>query len=189
MAKGLTKLLSNLGVEKGKGVVANAVNVSKNGGAAYKRAMTANGLGDRMSAKISSGFEGVSKAMQSDEFKALDQAKQKAYSDQFIAAQALADDLKGMNSTKDVVKTIAEGRALGRSTAVYGPKFSDYVAASKEVAKDYFWTGATKGQRAARIGTVAAGYGVATGTARYISGGSAQYNSKGERDIAGIPFM
>lgn len=171
MAKGLTKLLSNLGVEKGKGVVANAVNVSKNGGAAYKRAMTANGLGDRMSAKISAGFEDASKAMQSDKFK------------------ALADDLKGMNSAKDVVKTMADGRALGRSVTAQRPNFSDYVAASKEVAKDYFWTGATKGQRVARIGTAAAGYGVATGTARYISGGSVQYNSKGERDIAGIPFM
>lgn len=189
MGKGFTKILSNLGVEKGKGVVSNAVNVAKNGGAAYKKAMSTNGLGDRMSSKISAGVEDVAKAMQTDEFKALDQAAQAAYRDQFIAAQTLVEDLKGLNSSTDVVKTIAEGRALGRGSTVDGPGFTDYLAASREVAKDYFWTGATKGQRAVRFGTVAAGYGVASGTTRYLSGGSMTYNSKGERDIAGIPFM
>lgn len=190
MGKGFTKILSNLGVEKGKGVVSNAVSVAKNGGAAYKKAMTSNdGLGERMSSKVSSGLEDFTKTMQSEEFKAWDQAAQAAYNDKFVAAQTLAEDLKRVNSPTDVVKTIAEGRALGRGSLDDAAGFTDYLAASREVAKDYFWTGATKGQRAVRFGTVAAGYGVASGTTRYLSGGSMTYNSKGERDIAGIPFM
>lgn len=55
-------------------------------------------------------------------------------------------------------------------------------------AKDYFVGGGFK-QNSARIGAAAGIYGAAAIGGRAISGGGATYNSQGQRDIAGIPFI
>ena len=61
----------------------------------------------------------------------------------------------------------------------------DFVAGA---TKEYFTNG-SKAELAARYGTIAGGYvGGALGI-RYADGGTATRNSKGERDIAGIPFI
>lgn len=60
--------------------------------------------------------------------------------------------------------------------------------AGGDLATHYFLGGGAK-TSAVRIGTAAAGYGAVTGAARYMSGGSMSYNSRGEKDIAGIPFV
>ena len=57
------------------------------------------------------------------------------------------------------------------------------------VAREYLWDGATKGQRAARIGAVAAGYVGVNAVGRALTGGDMRHNRKGEDDIAGIPFL
>lgn len=189
LKEGLTSVASNLGIEKGASVVTNAVNVAKNGGRAYKKAMVSSGMGDRISGTLNNAADALGEAMKTPEFKALSPKEKKAFRDQHRVTKATASDLRGMESPKEIFNRIAEGRAMGRDIKSDGPVLSDYAVAGGLVAKDYLWDGATKAQRATRIGTVAAGYGVASGAARYVSGGSTMYNSKGERDIAGVPFM
>ena len=54
--------------------------------------------------------------------------------------------------------------------------------------KDYYTNG-TAAERGARTGVTAGAYvGGALGT-RMLAGGTATRNSKGERDVAGIPFI
>lgn len=65
----------------------------------------------------------------------------------------------------------------------------DKIKASVDVGKDYFWDSATKQERIARIGTATAGVYAGANAVRYATGGTVTYNSKGERDIAGIPFV
>lgn len=54
--------------------------------------------------------------------------------------------------------------------------------------KDYYTTG-TAGRKATRIGATVGAYGVAAVGTRYMTGGTATTNNRGERDIAGIPFL
>ena len=54
--------------------------------------------------------------------------------------------------------------------------------------KDYYTTG-TLGRKATRIGATVGAYGVAAVGTRYMTGGSATTNNRGQRDIAGIPFV
>lgn len=56
------------------------------------------------------------------------------------------------------------------------------------MAQDYY-LGGNLSQTATRMGVTAGAYMAGASGVRYLSGGSVGYNSKGERDIAGIPFM
>ena len=61
----------------------------------------------------------------------------------------------------------------------------DFIAGA---AKDYFVDAAPEAL-GARYGAIAGGYIGGALSTRYVSGGTATRNSKGERDIAGIPFI
>lgn len=63
------------------------------------------------------------------------------------------------------------------------------IVSAQGVARQYLWDGATKGQRAARIGAVTAGYVGINAAGRALTGGDLRHNRKGEDDIAGIPFI
>lgn len=56
------------------------------------------------------------------------------------------------------------------------------------MAQDYY-LGGSLSQNATRIGVTAGAYMAGASGVRYLSGGSMSYNSNGERDIAGIPFV
>lgn len=49
--------------------------------------------------------------------------------------------------------------------------------------------GLTKGQAIARYSTLGAGVGLGFGATRYARGGDLTHNSKGERDVVGVPFL
>ncbi len=55
-------------------------------------------------------------------------------------------------------------------------------------AKDYYFSG-DLGTNAARWGATAGAYGAAAVGTRYMTGGTATTNNRGQRDIAGIPFI
>lgn len=59
------------------------------------------------------------------------------------------------------------------------------------LAKSYLGIGGglTKGQALARYSTIGAGVGFGAVGARYASGGNLTHNSKGEKDIMGVPFL
>ena len=62
------------------------------------------------------------------------------------------------------------------------------VKAAGLMAQDYY-LGGNLSQTATRVGVTAGAYMTGASGVRYLSGGSVGYNSNGERDIAGIPFM
>ena len=62
------------------------------------------------------------------------------------------------------------------------------VKAAGLMAQDYYTSG-NFAQTATRVGVTAGAYMVGASGARYLSGGSMDYNSKGERDIVGVPFV
>lgn len=125
-------------------------------------------------------------------------------------AKEMADNLNsisGRRYTRGNTGRVKKGTTINRTqmkatkqSAYKGSMYGDYAktlggglggnfAASAGVAKEYLWSGATKGQRAARIGAVAAGYMGVNAVGRAISGGDLRHNNKGEDDIAGIPFL
>ena len=57
-----------------------------------------------------------------------------------------------------------------------------------QAAKNYYFDG-TLGERALRIGATAGAVGAAAVGTRYATGGTATTNNRGQRDIAGIPFI
>lgn len=78
----------------------------------------------------------------------------------------------------------------GRNMTPDETALMEYSAYAK-AAKGYFGIGhdLTKGQKIARYGTTALGVGGTMAGARFVTGGSATRNSKGEKDIMGIPFV
>lgn len=71
----------------------------------------------------------------------------------------------------------------------YGNKAKGYGTAGAKMGKEYFWDGASASQRVTRIGAGVAGYAGVNMVGRALNGGTATRNNKGERDIAGIPFI
>ena len=71
----------------------------------------------------------------------------------------------------------------------------EFAEALKQPGKDLrrgavnYYTSGTTGQKATRIGATALAYGAAATGTRYMTGGSATTNNRGQRDIAGIPFI
>lgn len=93
---------------------------------------------------------------------------------------------KGGNSRKDLYEDLVNDYAKqgGRKKA----SLMDKGNATLEMAQAYFLSG--DGTRnAKRIGTAVGAYGVGAYGVRRLSGGDATYNSRGERDIVGIPFF
>ena len=71
----------------------------------------------------------------------------------------------------------------------------EYAEAMKQPAKDLrrgvksYYTDGDGWQKAARYGATGAALGTAAVGARYMTGGTATTNNRGQRDIAGIPFI
>jgi hypothetical protein len=85
-------------------------------------------------------------------------------------------------------ETMSERFGSYRDAMGYGNTIGGNVQAGLDLSKQYLLGGDIK-RNAARIGTVAAGVEAANMGARYLSGGTATRNNKGEHDIAGIPFF
>lgn len=79
---------------------------------------------------------------------------------------------------------------LSKNNGTSTNAFKNNMDIGVDMAKSYFWNDANNTQRAVRLGTAAVGaYGAGSYIARKSDGGTLTKNSKGERDIAGIPFI
>lgn len=79
---------------------------------------------------------------------------------------------------------------LAKNNGTSPNMFKNNVDIGVDMAKSYFWNDANKTERAVRLGTAAVGaYGAGSYIARKSDGGTLTKNSKGERDIVGIPFI
>ena len=111
------------------------------------------------------------------------------------AAKGAGKFMKGKDmSTIDAIKSyrnsrlnVAEGFAKDGKLGTMGKIASD-MGTAKSLAGSYFM-GGTAAQNATRIGTVGAGYMGVNLAGRGLTGGTLTKNNKGERDIAGIPFI
>lgn len=94
------------------------------------------------------------------------------------------------------VQKVNDGTVLDKIKASYsggvvggeGGKITAGLNTARSVTGGYF-LGADKTTNAIRMGTFGAGYVGVSGLTRAVSGGSMTRNKKGERDIAGIPFL
>lgn len=98
------------------------------------------------------------------------------------------DMLDGVESYKDMYSQMTSFYQLQRGEDK-AKSLGDHLKAGIDVGLDYFVLSANKKQKAARIGTAAVGTFVGANATRYMTGGTFGYNSRGERDIAGIPFI
>ena len=183
MAKGkvVGKIIANAGADGGFSAVSGALNKVKSTGRRYVDAMMydTQNVGPRMAKTL----ERETKMLSHE----IGKAKKDGLSDTYIKGMQ-NKHLEGASNIDDVADRLLETQRMfnGEGT-LEGVKGS--LAVGGRLAKDYFWDSANKTQKAARIGTVAGMAGASALGGRYMSGGNAMYNSKGERDIVGVPFM
>lgn len=96
--------------------------------------------------------------------------------DIYTSEEALANAMSGFSKERMT--------NLAKDYATYmGRAYKDYLKTA------YFGEHLAGKQRAKRIASTVATYGLGAVGLRYLSGGSLMYNNMGERDIAGIPFI
>ncbi|MBQ1769723.1 MAG: hypothetical protein IIZ99_03350 [Turicibacter sp.] len=102
-------------------------------------------------------------------------------------AERVADAIAGAQGkgTRETFNLLRDSYAGGETSKLSTVKSS--AKAAGLMAQDYYTSGNFT-QTATRVGVTAGAYMVGASGARYLSGGSMGYNSKGERDIVGVPF-
>lgn len=100
------------------------------------------------------------------------------------------ENLGKFNTIKDKEEALRFSKKLNKlHYNQLGENGSSVASKLQGVSDYYFGSGVGKTQKATRLGVTGAGIiGVGIG-ARYLSGGGMTYNSKGESDIAMIPFI
>ena len=99
----------------------------------------------------------------------------------------IADELLNFRNT--IIENVPDIDAFNENPAKFiRNDLGSHWDFGKAMIKDYYTNG-TAAERGARIGVTAGAYiGGALGM-RMLAGGTATRNSKGERDVAGIPFI
>lgn len=192
MAKGkvVGKIIANAGADGGFSAVSGALNKVKSTGRRYVDAMMydTQNVGPRMAKTLERETKMLSHEIGKAKKDGLSDTYIKGMQNKHARLNASRKNLEGASNIDDVADRLLETQRMfnGEGT-LEGVKGS--LAVGGRLAKDYFWDSANKTQKAARIGTVAGMAGASALGGRYMSGGNAMYNSKGERDIVGVPFM
>jgi hypothetical protein len=159
---------------KGEGVgMKNAREVVSNGFSGMTRAEQGAGRMQQTAAKLQQQMAALDKSGLSEADRDAAKKVLQGRIDSLSAAQKVAGEHAGAMQDSMVGGIADMGKSIGRY----------FGATDMRDQSGRFLTAAT------RVGAAGGAYmGAATG-ARYLSGGGLTYNNKGERDIAGIPFI
>ena len=188
--KAVGKILSNAGAEGSSSILGKAVEKVKSGGRKYVDALRydTQNAGSRISANLEKDSKKLSHNIGKAKRENLSDGTIKSMQQKHAKMTATRKSLDGVNDLDSAAEKILDVRSSFNGDT-FGGQAKTLASTAGTIANDYFWDGATKGQRAARIGTAAGAVTAGNVGVRVMSGGSLTYNSKGERDIVGIPFM